>query len=169
MFKLRESFAFLNRKKPIMKMVKRNRFIVYGGQAIKKHIGPLARPTQDIDILTSSPRKSAKRLEKELDRKAGGNYYYTEPAKHPGTWKVKHIGPDMKWKTEDDINVADFTKPARRYKTTTLGGVRYVTIPEIIKDKRKTLRDPEYAFRHEKDRDDLKRIKLAKQLKVRWK
>lgn len=161
-----EPLTYFDRKKVILKQVKKNKSIVYGATAIKKHIGFLARDTQDVDVIAKNPKKSAKQLEKSLDKMAAGDFYYVKPAMHPGTFKVKHKGMDKRMNTDDDIEIADFTKPSRKVKTKMFGGIKYVALPEIIKDKRKSLADKEYAFRHEKDMDDLQRIKLARSLKI---
>lgn len=158
---IREFLTELNAENVIKSQVRKNNSVVYGAQAIKKHIGPLARPTNDYDILTKNPKKSARMLEKSLDSQAGSDMYYTKPAVHPGTHKVKGKGPDRKKGTWDDYEVADFTKPKRRHKTVRYDGIRYVTIPEIVQDKKRSIADPQYSYRHEKDRNDLKRINTA--------
>lgn len=159
---------YLNPKKIIIKQIKKNKSTLYGAKAIKKHIGPLARPTQDFDILTKTPRKAARQLTKTLNKQAGNSPYFSKPAMHPGTFKVKHKGMDKKKNTQDDLEVADFTKPKRKFKTTTMGGVKVVKLPEIVKDKKKALADKEFAFRHAKDKEDLSRIKLAKEFNVKY-
>lgn len=155
-------------KKTILKQVRNEKSTVYGAQAIKKHIGFMARPTQDYDIISKTPRKSAKKLERSLDKQSDGNYYYTKPAIHKGTYKVGHVGMDMKKDTKDDLEVADFTKPQRKYRSVKMNGVNYVHLSEVVKDKRRALKDKSFSFRHAKDRDDLRRIRLANQLKIRW-
>ncbi|GAJ10149.1 unnamed protein product, partial [marine sediment metagenome] len=116
------------------------------------------------DILSNKPRRSARQLEMKLDKKAGGNFYFTAPAMHPGTFKVMHIGPDKRKGTKDDIGIADYTKPNRKVKTRTIDGIRYVKLSEVIKDKRKSLKDKEFAFRHKKDLEDINRIKMSRSM-----
>lgn len=165
---LRDAMTWHNRGKVILNQARRNNSIIYGAQSIKKQIGFMARPTQDYDVLSNRPLRSARMLERKLDRQSGGNNYYVKPAQHQGTYKVKHIGGDMTPNTRDDLEVADYTKPERDYSTRRLDGNRYVSLSEVERDKRMSLSDSQFAFRHQKDREDLQRIKLARQMKIRY-
>lgn len=159
---LKEALHYLRREDEILADTKKNKNIIYGAQAIKAQIGVIARPTSDFDIFARNPRVSAVRLERSMDKSAGKNIYYTKPAIHPGTYKVQFIGADMKKNTRDDIGIADFTRPARKVKTVNINGVRYVSLKEVVKDKRRSIADKNYAFRHQKDRDDIARIRFAR-------
>jgi len=158
-------FTWMRKDEIILKQVKKNKSIVYGGQAIMAQIPDMfARPTADWDILSKKPKKSARQLEKTLDKNAGGNFYYTTPSKfHKGTWKVYNVGSDNKKGTKDDIGVADFTK-MKKLRTIQIRGVKYAHASEIMKDKRASLKDKQFEFRHAKDKDDLERIKLTRKL-----
>lgn len=162
---IRESTAWFGRGKIIRKQVKKDNDVIYGGQSIKKQIGIYGRPTQDYDILSRTPRRSARRLERTLDKQSGGNNYYSQPAQHEGTHKVRHIGMDRKQGTDDDLDTADFTRPERKHKTLKINGVRYTHLSESIRDKKKSLSDPKFKFRHQKDRNDLQRIRLFQSMK----
>lgn len=157
-----EPFTFIGKDKIVLSQVKRDNNIVYGGQAIKRQIGPFARDTKDWDIFSTRPKQSANKLERSLDQRAGGDYYFVKPAQHEGTYKVRYSGFDRKRETEDDQEVADFTKPDRKVKYKYFDGIRYVDLSEVVKDKQKAVADKEFAFRHEKDKDDLQRIKSYK-------
>ena len=162
----RELSVYYGRKKVIRKNVKKSNSIIYGGEAIKQHIGIYARNTQDIDILTAKPKKEANQLQRRLDKVAGGNFYYSKQSKfHKQTFKIGHIGADRKKGTRDDIWIADLTKPDRRHKVKRMQGIKFVTLPEILKDKRRAIKDPMFRFRHEKDRDDIKRIRFAQSMR----
>jgi len=165
---IRNVMTLFNVDKFILNQAKKNKSVIYGGQAIKKHIGFIARPTKDYDILSKKPRKHAIQLERTLDKKSGGDFYYTQPALHKGTHKVKHIGVDKIKETEDDFGIADYTKPIRKHKTKTIDGIKYVTLNEIKKDKKRALSLKKFEFRHQKDREDLNRIKLAKSFKIKY-
>lgn len=154
--------TFLTTNRFILNQVKQNKSTIYGAQSIKKQIGIFGRPTSDFDILSKQPKKSARQLEKTLDKASGADIYFTKPAIHPGTYKVKHKGADMKKNTADDIEIADFTKPTRKFKTVNIEGIKYVRLSEVIKDKRKSLADQEFSFRHAKDKEDIERIKMAR-------
>lgn len=162
---MQEMITYSNRGKHIFNQVEKNKSVVYGGQAIKKQIGFLARHTKDYDVLSRKPKKSARQLERTLDNKSDGDYYYATPSIfHKGTYKVYHKGVDRKKGTRDDIGIADFTK-MRAMKTKTIDGVKFAQLSEVVKDKRKALADKQYAFRHKKDREDINRIKVHRKLK----
>jgi len=149
-----------DRRKAILERTRKKKDIIFGAQSIKAQTGMFSRPTQDFDIFTTNPKKSAQEIEKKLDRQVGFNYFYNKPALHPGTWKVKGIGMDMKKGTDDDLEIIDYSKhPKPKPKIKKINGVRYRTLREEALAKLKALRDPEYKFRHEKDAEDLRRIR----------
>lgn len=152
-------------KKCILKQAKKNKEVVYGSQAIKKHIGFYARTPNDFDLMSKNPLESARQIEKKLDKKAGGDYYYIKPSKHKGTVKVKHKGWDGKKGTKDDLNIADYSK-MREIQTKKIEGVRYAQLSETVKDKTRSLKSKEFAYRHNKDREDLERIRFAKKIQT---
>jgi len=155
----------------ILKQVKKDNNILYGSQALAKQIGVLKvnRIPSDYDIFSRHPKKSAKQLERSLDKKMGGDFFYYKPAVHRGTHKVMNKGIDMKEGTRDDYGVADFSQiPRPTPKTRIINGIRYERLSEISKSKRKALRDPKYKFRHEKDRKDLNLIKLHRKIQRRF-
>lgn len=146
----------------ILGQVKKNKSIVYGAKALMVQI-PLGatRQTRDYDIFSDNPRKSARQLERKLDKQFKGNYFYVKEAEHPGTFKVMDHGNDIN-DTKDDRTVADFTKQPRPLNLVRIDGVNYTHLNEVEKDKRRALSDPQYKFRHPKDRADLERIKFSK-------
>ena len=146
----------------VIAQAKQNNSIIFGGQAIKKHIGFFARPTNDFDVLSNRPKRSARQLERKLDRIAQEDIYFTKPALHPGTTKVMNKGRDMRKGTRDDIGIVDYSKPRRGIKSKIINGVKYVLLSETIKDKRKAIADPQFTFRKEKDLEDIRRIKRFK-------
>ncbi len=147
---------------------RKKRQIIHGARAMNKQL-PLGfqRPTEDYDIYTSKPKRTAHRIQSVLDQEVAGgrDEFFVKPAIHPGTHKVVHVGEDMKKGTEDDITVVDYTEMPVNFPSTSINGLRYETLPHIKKGKEKTLKDPEAKFRHEKDREDLERIELAKSLR----
>lgn len=166
---LKGLFSFLLRGETIKKQVKKNKSVVYGGHAVNTQLPFwLRRPARDYDVFSRRPRRSARQLERTLDRESGRDVYFTRPALHEGTHRVLHRGYDERKNTRDDVPVADFTRPPRGLRTKTIGGVRYRTIPQEMKARRKILRDPSYRFRHKKDMDDLRRMKLHQQYKKVW-
>jgi len=150
----------------LLQQTRKNKNIIYGARSINKQIHPLLRRrTYDYDILSPTPKKSAQITEKNYDKIIGSNQFYVKPALHPGTWKVMHIGSDMKKATKDDIGYVDYSKtprPVPKYKV--INGIRYRKLCEEEKAKLKSLNDPQMAFRHKKDLQDLKVIRQSKRL-----
>lgn len=160
------SVTFLNFDQPILKQTKRRKNIIYGAQSIKAQTGFFARPTTDYDIYSKTPRRDAFEIQRTLDRKSRANQFYATPSKkHPGTWKVYSKGADHTARTRDDVGVADYTKPKREIKYVTLQGVRYARLSESVRDKQAALKDKEFSFRHEKDREDIERIRAFQNIR----
>lgn len=156
---------FHRRKKHINDIVKnqvrQRRHVLYGGHALNHHLPDfLDRPTEDFDVYSRNPRKTARMLEQRLDRMYGNDLFYIKPAKHPGTFKV------MSRVTEKEV--ADFTVPEKKIPSV-MGrdGIRYASLSYIEQGIRKTLRDKESEYRHAKDRDALRRIQVLKAMKRR--
>lgn len=150
-------------KRKILNQTKKEGNIVYGARSIQAQTGIFSRGTEDYDIFSKKPEKSAMATEKELDKVTLGDNYYVKSALHPGTWKVMDKGFDNKKGTKDDFGIVDYTKfPKPKPKTVTIRGVKYRKLSEEEKAKRKSIKDPAYKFRHKKDKEDLNRMKLAK-------
>lgn len=164
--RVRDIIVWFDKDRIIQNNIRKNKDVVYGGRAIQAQIGPLARPTRDWDVFSKHPKKRALEVERKLDRESGRDIYYTIPSKqHKGTYKVYHKGPDLRKGTKDDVGIIDYTK-SRRIKTTTINGIKHAKLSEVIKDKRRALSNKAFAFRHEKDQEDINRIKLAR--RVGW-
>ena len=150
----------------ILGHTKKNKNTIYGARSIQKQIGQLkARPTQDWDIYSRQPNKHAKQMTSKFNRMSNSNAFYNKPAMHPGTFKVNHVGNDGIRNTKDDIGLVDYTKPPQGIKIKTIGGVQYSSLANSIKDKKSSLSQQEFAFRHKKDKDDLDRIRLHQKMK----
>lgn len=149
-------------RQSILNQAKKEGNIIYGAQSIKKQIGIFSRRTEDYDIFSKKPKRSARTTEKNLDSLYGYDAFYTKPAMHPGTWKVMDKGLDEKKNTEDDFGVVDYTNmPKPKPKSRNYGGVSYRDLSLEKKAKLKSIRDPEFSFRHKKDKEDLARINMA--------
>lgn len=151
------------RKKILFNQVKKNKSIIYGAQSIMKQLPfYLRRKTEDYDIYSKSPMKSARQLEKKLDKQIGFDYYYVKKAMHKGTVKVMHRGHDLK-DSRDDSNIADFSSmPRPKPKTIVINKVSYSRLRQESRNKKASLKDKQYKFRWKKDSEDLKRMKLRK-------
>ncbi len=142
----------------VLKNVKKNDQIIFGARAINAQISPLfRRPTKDFDIIAKRPRKSAMQLERKLDRRFGGDFFLTKPAQFPGTWKVK-----SKFKGP---TIADFSGPKKGTKIVVIKGIKYRSLSQQTQDKLQSVRNPEFAFRRDKDLDDLNRIRSSNNLR----
>jgi hypothetical protein len=162
---LASSSSLAEKDKIILDQARKKKQVIYGGQAIKSNIGIFARNTFDYDISTPHPRADARSTERALDRRSKGDNYYVHPSKHEGTYRVRFVGFDQKRGTPDDLNVADYSN-ARKMKTVMKNGIQYAALAESAKDKRKSVSDPTFKYRHEKDSEDLARISLFNGLRT---
>lgn len=139
--------------------------IMYGARAMNRQLPFMYhRQTEDFDIYSNKPRKDAMHLEGLLDKDSRGDFYYVKPALHKGTFKVMDKGHDNIKGTQDDLGIADFSRPTRRIRTISINGIRYAHLSERVKDAKRSLKEPIFAFRHEKDRKDLWMIKQGRKL-----
>lgn len=139
---------------------RKNKLVIYGMQSVAKQAPTLlfGRTTEDYDIYSKTPKKAARRVERKLDKAYGGDFFYVKPARHPGTHKVmSHVG---------DAEVADYSKPVMKRRVVRIQRNRYTHLNESIRDKRTSLADPTYKFRHKKDKADLRIMMIWKRL---WK
>lgn len=149
-------------ERTILNQARKEKSVIYGAQSIKKQIGIFARGTNDYDVLSFKPKKSAKRTEKSLDKLYGWDNFYVKPAKHQGTYKVMDEGNDGRKNTDDDFNIVDYTiMPKPRPSFVVINGVRYRKISQEKIAKLKAIRDKSYAYRHAKDKEDLARINVS--------
>jgi len=152
-------------QKEIKQFLKENKNIIYGARSINAQTGILTRQTGDWDAYSNNPKKTADKLQRRLDKNVGGDYFFSKPATHKGTWKVKGKGDDLIPNTQDDEEIADFSKPESKVNFVTVDGLRYRHLKDEIKAKKKAVADPEFKFRHEKDQRDLDRIKYNQKIK----
>jgi len=165
---LKEARGYYNRGNTILRQAKREKDVVYGGQALIAQLGGLARDSKDYDIKSTNPRKSAYKLQRNLDRGSGGDFYYSTPSKFTkGVHKVFFKGDDGRKGNRDDVGVADFSKLIKKEKFVVRNGVRYATLESRERDARRALSDPQFKFRAGKDREDLARIQAYRSLRKR--
>lgn len=134
--------------------IQKKKNILYGGKAMNIHLpSHLDRPSKDYDVYSKNPKRSAKALERDLDKFYRGDLFETKRAKYKRTYKVinKVTGG----------TVADFTKPEKRvpYQVSP-EGIKYAKLQYIKAKLIKILKDPKYKFRHKQDRDALRRIQI---------
>ena len=146
-------------KKIILKNVRKKQHIVHGARALNEFFPSfLDRPTKDYDIFSSTPKSTAEKIEKRLDKRFGGNFFRIESAKFPGTVKVKSNVTEQ--------TVADYTKPKREISHTKRRGIKYANFKHFKRRINESLADPKNSFRHPKDRETLRRIKLTEKLRT---
>lgn len=147
---------YRNRKKidrVILRNVKRKQHIIYGARAVNQQVRkPLRKETTDYDIYSTTPRQTANRVERRLDKRFGGDYFKVEQAIHKGTYKIKS--------NVDSTGYADYTKPQGKIRTIKRKGIKYAHTSHQLKQIKKSLADKESKFRHEKDKETRQRIKL---------
>jgi len=128
--------------------------IVQGERSVEAQVAEkFKKPTVDYDIYSKQPKQSAEETEKELDWEFGGDYFRTKPSMHKGTYKVVS--------NIDDENYADFTNPTEPTPTKQIGGIKYTTLQFELKKAKRTLAQKKYAYRHEKERNKIKRLTAA--------
>lgn len=128
--------------------------IVFGARAINVHLPEwLHKQTEDWDIMSSAnAEEMATRLEKALDKHYGGDFFVVTPAKHKGTFKIRSRVTGQ--------GVADISPYEDTIKFHNIKGINYSTLEFQEDSARKTLEDPESAYRHKKDQDTLQRIEV---------
>jgi len=152
----------LTRDKIVKNQAKKNKHIVYGARAIQAQTGIFSRGTKDWDVFAKNPKEAAMKTEKQFESLNKGDQFYVKPTLHPGTHKVMHKGWDGRKNTKDDMGVVDYTKmPCPKPPVKKVKGIMFRSLAQEAKAKRKSIKDPAFAFRHEKDREDLARIKFA--------
>jgi hypothetical protein len=150
----------------IKKQARKNKSIIFGGQALNaRMIGLLQNhnPNLDYDVFSHNPKRSARQLERNLDKKFGGDFYETKKGMFKGLWKVKRksdgqvIADFVPRRTERLVRGRDFSRLRP-------DGVNYTTLGFETKKRKQILRDPQAKWRHDKARDDLVRIKANKRM-----
>lgn len=127
--------------------------IIYGARAINVQLPSyLKKHTDDWDILSKTPEKDALETEKKLDRAYGGDYFSIEKGQHEGTWKVKN---NVTRKT-----TADYTSPDKKVPHINIYKNKYAKLGWIKRKIQNSLKNPNNAFRFDKDKEALQRIKL---------
>lgn len=163
---LQEKEKFFRNQKKVGKIiishVKKKGLILFGQKATNRQLPKdLRKDTKDYDIFSPTPKKSAQRIERKLDKKLKGDFFFVRPAKHGGTHKViSRIG---------DKGIIDVGKPDRKVPTVIREGVRVATLEFQKQQIRKSLADKESKFRHAKDREVRSRIRIAEQRKMKRK
>ena len=136
--------------------------IVHGGRAINAQLPDwLDKATEDWDVLSQTPEKTAEELEKLLDKRYGGDFFKVIPAKHEGTFRIVN-NVTLK-------GVADISLLEKKIDYVTEDGINYATLEHHAKRIKVTLADPTKKFRWKKDRETLQRIRIYQRLRPKKK
>lgn len=163
---LKQTEIYYRKKPGINKVVLskiNNQEIIHGNYAINKQVAPFLRvQTKDIDVYSPQAKGDAKRTEKALDKYMGFNAFLVKPAKHNGTVKIKS--------RITGATIADYTQPKEKIPYKKIQGFKYATLAFLKKRAKAITEDPEFEFRHDKDRDTYNRISIAegRQGRKRW-
>lgn len=138
----------------VLDMAQRKDQIVHGTRALNKQIPThLKRKTEDYDIFTDNPRKSARELVRTLKRRLGNNFKVVK-GRNPGTFKVKR----------GDKTVADYTQVRGKIRSKKILGIKYKDLGTIKRGTQKLVKKKGAEFRREKDIDTLSRIKQVERM-----
>jgi len=142
----------------INSFLKKSKGILYGSTAVNFYTPPhLDAVPGDYDVYSQSPKKSARKVERKLDKKFGGDYFEVQKAKYPRTWKVRS--------NVTNKTVADFTKPETKIPhNITKSGIRYAKLSYLKKKYKAILKDKEEEYRWDKTKEALQRIRIYEKL-----
>jgi hypothetical protein len=132
----------------VLDKAQKDKQIIYGAKAYNSQSPSyLRKKTVDYDILTKSPKKSAKEVAEILARRTGRT---TEVIKgtHKGTYRVKL----------DNEVVVDYTQMKFKPKTKRVWGNQYRSLKSIKRNAKRLSNNPKLEYRREKDLDTLRRV-----------
>jgi hypothetical protein len=145
-------------REKILNLAQKKGQIVYGARATNVQLPTyLRKKTEDYDILTKKPKKSARELVNEL-KKVTGKDFKIEKAQHKGTYKIK-LG---------DKTIVDYTQLKKLPKIKESWGIKYKDLSSIKKSTRRLIKKPSAEFRRDKDLSTLDRIKQLEELEKRF-
>ena len=142
-------------EKIVRNYARRKQLLLFGGKAINLNVKEFLKShTSDYDFLHKNPRKMALELEKILDKFFEGNYFRIMKGKHKGTFKVKS--------NVTNKTIADISKQIqKKIPTKNIRGLKVATAGHLKSRIRKTLKNPEASYRHEKEAENLQRLRLS--------
>ena len=164
-------------KRMIPKIVRRTikaeqKEIIQGERSLEAQLpDQFKRQTVDYDAYSPNPKQSANETETELDWEFGGDYFKVKAGQHKGTYKVVS--------NIDEESYADYTKPSEPTPNIKIGDTRYTTLRFELMKAIRTLKQKKYAYRHEKEKNKIRRItnalrhqiknpKNLKGIRMRW-
>lgn len=162
----RKAVKFFRNRAAINRIVRnqlgRRQLTIHGARAVNAQLPRfLNKPTQDYDVFTKTPQRSAVRLEKKLDRKFRGDFFRVIKGASKVV-KVRKVVSNI-----NQENIVDFAKPNRFVPTTNIQGLKFATLGDQKRAFIKNLTSPTAKFRREKDLEALRRIRLFEELRGR--
>ena len=148
------------RKRVLLGQTKKEGNLVYGGQSLRAQMGAIARKTRDYDIFSKQPSRSANVTRKNFDRVHGRKDFFVKQGRYKNTKKVMWKGVDGRKNTRDDVGMVDYTKQTRQIPYKRIRGVKYSTLTHETKTRHQILREKQFKFRHDKDLEDMERMKF---------
>lgn len=135
--------------------------IVHGTRATNNQLPRfLKRETLDWDVFVKKPKVRARELEKALDKKYGGDYFYVARGKgSPGVKVYKIKG------TTNDEGYVDFATPNKQVPSVPIRGVQFASLKDQKGRAVVNVKNPELKYRRAKDRNLLNRIKVYEKLR----
>jgi len=144
---------FLNKNDLIINEVVLNKAqregqVIYGAKAYNYQSPThLRKTTYDYDVLTKKPKRSAKEVVKELNRRLGEEVKLSKGS-HKGTYRVKVSGQV----------VADYTQLRKKPKTKKIWGIEARDLKSIKRNVQRLIKNPKSEYRREKDLDTFNKI-----------
>jgi hypothetical protein len=137
----------------------KRKLTVYGARATNVQLpNYLNKQTEDYDVLSKKPKKTALELLNRLNREYGGEYFRLEHAEHKGTFKIKS--------NVTNKTIADITQAKNFPKSKEHLGINYRELPSIKKTLKRVLSSGKAEFRKEKDLELLQRIELGENTSI---
>jgi len=140
----------------VLNRLRQSKNVLTGSRAVNRHLPEYLQKkmTKDYDVLVRkgmTPMQAATKLERDLDRRFGGDYFKVTQGNYPHVKKVVDINKN---------EVADFVpmpEPKPKIKTSP-DGIRYAGLKYLKSRFNAAIKDPTQKFRHKKDTESLKRI-----------
>ena len=149
---------FLRKRKRIpgliRKALKEEDATIFGARSVNIQVRPhLRSSTEDFDIFVKGdPEKSARRIERKLDKKFKGNFFKVEAGKTEGVYKVKS--------RLSGKGLVDVQKQKEQVNVVKRKGNKFATLDFQKKKIKESLANPEAKFRSDKDKFSRLRIQL---------
>ncbi len=111
------------------------------------------KDTVDWDIFAKNPRKAAREMERALDKKFRADVFAVKKG------KTKALDVRKVYSKVTGEAYVDYARPDRIVPTVSKQGIRYAHLKDQLMRAKLNLKDPERAFRADKDRDLIRRVR----------